>query len=99
MDKRWEYCVKLTCIYTMCRHRDHLRSWVSGFQKVRDSKQVFFLSVSASVSSTPALFGVTELRALKWSCWEEGELLTALPLSQHSVCVCVRACVGVCVCF
>lgn len=42
-------------IHIMYRHHDHLHSWVSGFQKVLDSEDVF-LSVSASVCSIPLLF-------------------------------------------
>ena len=58
----------------MYRHHDHLHSWVSGFQKVLDSKDVCYLSQHREA---PSLFysKLKELLALKWSCGAEGELL------------------------
>lgn len=59
----WVLCEFNVHIHIMYRHHDHLHSWVSGFQKVLDSKDVF----SVSVSSIKLSFWVTKLWALKWS--------------------------------
>ena len=40
----WVLCEVNVHIHIMYRHHDHLHSWVSGFQKVLDSKDVSYLS-------------------------------------------------------
>lgn len=85
----WVLCEVNVHIHIMYRHHDHLQSWVSGFQKVLDNKDVLF--VSASESSILLLFWVKEILALKWSCGVEGvfppQLLFSCPVFQHSVCL------------
>lgn len=67
----WVLCEGNVHIHIMYRHHDHLHSWVSGFQKVLGSEDVFYLSRHLWAPSL-FLFQVKELLALSGAVgWRE----------------------------
>lgn len=89
----WVVCEVNVHIHIMYRHHDHLHSWVSGFQKVLDSEDVW-----TSGSSIPLPLWAMERLELKQSCeWRtsSSKLAIRCTVFQHSVCfwnVCPALC-------
>lgn len=84
----------------MYRHHDHLHGWVSGFQKVLESKDVV-LSVSASVSSVPLFILSLGASSMEVELWAGGRIppnYCSAVLCSSTVCVYemrVQPCVAV----
>lgn len=68
----WVLCEVNVHIHIMYRHHDHLHGWVSGFQKVLDSKDIFCL-VRLSCVPAQCLFMKYKYSLVWLSSWETRE--------------------------
>lgn len=73
----------------MYRHHDHLHSWVSGFQKVHNSKDDFYVSVSVKLHPSFILqsYGASSVDVELWGGGRVPPNYCSAVLCSSTVCV------------